>query len=359
MNRDLNTILGADYKVSFSDKGYAELNQVLQNQYSAIFLLVDTNTKKYCLPYLKEQIDLLKNKPVITIQAGEVNKHLESCQEVWQQLSDLGADRKSLLINLGGGVVTDLGGFVAAAFKRGIDFVNIPTTLLSMVDASVGGKTGVDLGGLKNQIGIITNPKLVVVDAHYLKTLPDNEYRSGYSEMLKHGIIRDANYFKTLAEYKSLEENDITPHIHHSVNIKNDVVTEDPYENELRKILNFGHTLGHAIESYFLTTAGKQTLLHGEAIAIGMITEAFLSTKLTGLSMEAAMKIKTVFLNIFPKIQFEEKDITAILALLKYDKKNSHGKVKFVLLEAIGKPAIDIEIAEDNFVAAFDFYQAN
>ena len=157
------------------------------------------NTQKHCLPYFLEKIKTLEGKSVITIKAGEVYKNLESCQEVWRELSDLGADRKSLLINLGGGVVTDLGGFVAASFKRGIDFVNIPTTLLSMVDASVGGKTGVDFGGLKNQIGTITNPKLVVVDAIFLQTLPKKEYRSGYAEMLKHGIIRHAEYFKTVS----------------------------------------------------------------------------------------------------------------------------------------------------------------
>ena len=359
MNTSLTTIFGSDYKVSFSEKGYQDLNDQLTNDYSTIFLLVDKNTQKYCLPYFLDKIKVLRDKPVISIEAGEANKHLETCKQVWSQLSDLGADRKSLLINLGGGVITDLGGFVAAAFKRGIHFINIPTTLLSMVDASVGGKTGVDFQGLKNQIGIIINPKLVIIDSIFLKTLPENEYRSGYSEMLKHGIISDVEFFKRLSKYQSFEQNHIYPLIHHSVSIKNSVVTGDPFEKNLRKILNFGHTLGHAIESHFLLNSDKRSLLHGEAIAIGMILEAYISSRVTGLSIEAAKEIKSVFLGIFPRIQFKKEDLNSIMAFLKYDKKNSNGKVNFVLLEEIGKPIIDIEVGEENFSAAFDFYKTD
>ena len=188
---------------------------------------------------------------------------------VWEALSELGADRNSLLINLGGGVVTDLGGFVAASFKRGIDFINVPTSLLSMVDASVGGKTGVDLGALKNQVGVIINPQAVVIDTDFLATLPANEYRSGYAEMLKHGLIQDENYWKLLADYTSITTDDIATHIHHSVGIKNKVVKEDPRENGLRKILNFGHTLGHAIESYCLTEENKPPYSTGKQSPLG------------------------------------------------------------------------------------------
>ena len=358
MNKGLTTIFGTDYKVSFSERGYQDLNYQLGNNYSYVFILVDTNTQKYCLPRFLDKFKALRDKPVISVEAGENNKNLDTCKQVWSQLSDLGADRKSLLINLGGGVLTDLGGFVAATFRRGIHFINIPTTLLSMVDASVGGKTGVDFQGLKNQIGIITNPKLVVIDPIYLKTLPENEYRSGYAEMLKHGIISDEEFFKKLSKYRSFEENETSSLIHQSVSIKNSVVTNDPTEKDLRKILNFGHTLGHAIESYFLTNSDKKSLLHGEAIAVGMILEAYISSQITGLSIEDTKEIKSIFLSIFSRVHFKEEDITSIIALLKYDKKNSHGKVKFVLLEGIGKPTIDIEIGEENFSAAFDFYKA-
>ena len=358
MNKASSSIIGEGYKVLFSKTAYDDLRSMLETEaYSSIFILVDTNTEKHCLPIFLNYFSNLKQSPILKINAGEENKHLETCQDVWQELSDLGADRKSLLINLGGGVVTDLGGFVAAAFKRGIDFVNVPTTLLSMVDASVGGKTGVDLGGLKNQIGIITHPKMVVIDTQYLNSLPDNEYKSGYSEMLKHGIIQDKDYFKELSEFKSLKTGEIENYIHHSVEIKNAVVTQDLYESNLRKILNFGHTLGHAIETHSLTQADKTNLLHGEAIAIGMITEAYLATQLSGLDIGEAEEIKKVFLSIFPKISFTKEDLSSIIELLRYDKKNSHGKVKFVLLHHIGEPAIDVEVQPEYFKEAFDFYE--
>ena len=358
MSKNLKSIKGSNYEVTFSENGYVALNNLLESKsYSTIFILVDNHTKDFCLPYFLEHFEDLKGIPVIEIPANEINKHLDTCRVVWQKLSYMGADRKSLLINLGGGVVTDLGGFVASTFKRGIDFVNIPTTLLSMVDASVGGKTGVDLGGLKNQIGVIVNPQLVIVDSEFLKTLPKNEYKSGYSEMLKHGLICDASYFRELSQFKSLEEGNILSYIHHSVMIKKEVVIEDPYEMGRRKILNFGHTLGHAIESYFLTDSNKTALLHGEAIAVGMILEAYLATQLCELSSSEADEIKSVFLNLFPKIDFSKEDIQEIFALLKYDKKNSHGKVNFVLLNKIGIPVIDIQIEDSYFEDAFNYYQ--
>ena len=360
MKKALSAISGNGYKVLFSDEAYIALSLLLKTEnYSSIFILVDKHTEIYCLPVFLKYFSELKDADILSIKAGEENKHLKTCQEEWQELSDLGADRKSLLINVGGGVVTDLGGFVAAAFKRGIDFVNVPTTLLSMVDASVGGKTGVDFGGLKNQIGIITHPRMVIIDTHYLNTLPENEYRSGYAEMLKHGIIRDKFYFQRLSEYKYLKDIGIEDYIHHSVSIKNAVVKEDPHELNLRKILNFGHTLGHAIETNFLKNPKKTTLLHGEAIAVGMITEAYLATKLCGLDLSIAEDIKKVFLRIFPKLNFTKEDLVSIMDLLRYDKKNSHGKVKFVLLHALGQPAIDIEVPSQNLIDAFEFYRRN
>ena len=358
MKKELSAISGEGYKVLFSEEAYSALNSLLKTEnYSSVYILVDNHTQMHCLPLFLGYLSELKNVEILKIKAGEENKHLKTCQSIWQKLSELGADRKSLLINLGGGVVTDLGGFVAAAFKRGINFVNVPTTLLSMVDASVGGKTGVDLGGLKNQIGIITHPRMVIIDPHFLNTLPENEYRSGYAEMLKHGIIRDKDYFEQLSQYKSPENSNIEDYIHHSVSIKNAVVSEDLYESNLRKILNFGHTLGHAIETHCLNNPQKTTLLHGEAIAIGMITEAYLSAQLCGLEMAVAEEVKEVFLRIFPKSSFSHEDLAAIINLLRYDKKNSHGKVKFVLIHALGQPAIDIEVPSKNLIEAFDFYQ--
>ena len=358
MKKALSVISGEGYKILFSKEAYGALHLLLKTEnYSSVYILVDNHTQMHCLPTFLGHLSELKKVDILKIRAGEENKDLKTCQVIWQELSELGADRKSLLINLGGGVVTDLGGFVAGAFKRGIDFVNVPTTLLSMVDASVGGKTGVDLGGLKNQIGIITHPRMVIIDVNYLSTLPENEYRSGYAEMLKHGIIRDKNYFEQLSQYKSPENSDIEDYIHHSILIKNAVVSEDLYESNFRKILNFGHTLGHAIETHCLNNSQKTTLLHGEAIAIGIITETYLSTQLCELEMAVAKEIKEVFLRIFPKSSFSEKDLVDIINFLRHDKKNSHGKVKFVLIQGFGQPAIDIEVTSENIIEAFDFYQ--
>ena len=328
-----------------------------KKDYSSVFILVDTNTEAHCLQLFLAAYPCHENCEVISIEAGEEHKHIQTCTGVWEALSSLGADRKSLLINLGGGVVTDLGGFVASTFKRGIDFINIPTSLLSMVDASVGGKTGVDLGPLKNQVGVSINPQAVIIDPVFLNTLPANEYRSGYAEMLKHGLIQDAAYWKKLADFKSISTDQIATFIHYSVNIKYQVVCQDPQEDSLRKILNYGHTLGHAIESYFLIHEDKTTLLHGEAIAIGMIMEAYISTQLLGMSQEECDEIKAVFDEIYPKVVFDEEDFEAIIKMLIYDKKNSHGKVKFALLEAIGNPKWDIEVPNALLKDAFSYYQ--
>jgi 3-dehydroquinate synthase len=353
----MKSINAKGYNVEFSEKQYTILNDfIVEKDYSSIFILVDENTEHNCLPIFLSNFSNELNIEIISIEAGEENKHIETCLGVWEALSELGADRKSLLINLGGGVVTDLGGFVASTFKRGIDFINIPTTLLSMVDASVGGKTGVDLGVLKNQVGVIINPKMVLVDQYYLKTLPAEEYRSGYAEMLKHGLIEDEAYWKTLSNFKNISTEEIASFIHHSVNIKNNVVLEDPYEHGLRKILNFGHTLGHAIESYCLTNENKKTLLHGEAIAIGMILEAFLAKELTQLSSEECDEIKTVFNSIYPAVKFSSEEINEIIELLQYDKKNSHGKIKFVLLKSIGKAIIDMEVSNELLLSSFEYY---
>ena len=323
--------------------------------YSIVFILVDENTHELCLPQFMAEINGDYQFEIIEIESGEVNKNIETCVGVWEALSEIGADRKSILINLGGGVLTDLGGFVASTFKRGIDFINVPTTLLSMVDASVGGKTGIDLGSLKNQIGVINQPVMVLVVPDFLNTLDNRQIKSGFSEMLKHGLIQDRLYWETLKQAESLE--DMKKHILTSIQIKNKVVLQDPTERNIRKILNFGHTLGHAIESYFLENDSKETLLHGEAIAIGMILEGYLSNKLTNLPLADLEDIKTTFLSRYEKIEFLEEDFDNILKLMKYDKKNSHGKVNFVLLKEVGNPIFDIEIPIELFTEAFAYYK--
>ena len=342
--------------ISYGSEGLIALVQQLsKHEYTSIFVLVDENTEKHCLTRFLVQTELNPTS-VLVMQAGEENKHLSTCEKLWNQLSSLGADRNSALINLGGGVVTDLGGFVACTFKRGIDFYNIPTTLLSMVDASVGGKTGIDLGALKNQIGIIQEPQQVVIDNQWLSTLPLEEIRSGFAEMLKHGLIADANYWRKLKGLMDLTPKVLSPFIKPSVAVKSEVVKEDHYEKGLRKILNFGHTLGHAIESYFLVTPSKQRLLHGEAIAIGMVLEAYLSIECCGLSSKEANEIKIVFQQFYPQVDIKKEDVDAILTLLLHDKKNKAGRINFVLLTKIGIPAIDVQVPQDLFQKAFDFY---
>ena len=239
----MKSIQAATYSISFQDKGYSELSNLIEsNEYSSLFILVDENTLEHCYPKFIENLETTKSIEIIKIRSGEIHKNLETCISVWNSITKLGGDRKSLLITLGGGVITDLGGFVASCFKRGIDFVNIPTTLLSMVDASVGGKTGVDLGVLKNQIGLFANPEMVLIDTDYLTTVTEREIKSGMAEIIKYGLTYDLKLFNKIKQDKNNNINDL---IFKSIDIKNKVVQQDPKEQNIRKILNFGHTLGH------------------------------------------------------------------------------------------------------------------
>lgn len=343
--------------VFYSEKAYLELNEYInQAKHSAIFILVDSNTHEHCLSRFLQRLETDQSFEIIEMEAGEESKNIETCSGIWSTLSELGADRKSLLINLGGGVVTDLGGFVASTFKRGIAYINVPTTLLSMVDASVGGKTGVDLGNLKNQIGVITQPEMVLIDSKYLNTLPANEMRSGLAEILKHGLISSEAYWKKTTNLQELTIEDLDGLISESVSIKTKVVQEDPREENQRKTLNFGHTFGHAIESHFLTHPEKSKLLHGEAVAVGMIMATFISTKITDFPKEKLTSITEKILDIFPKVNLEETDFEKIVELLKFDKKNTHGNINFVLLKDIGQPVIDCRVPENIMLEALDFY---
>ena len=353
----MDSIKANNCTIHFNNLCYPSLNKHLkENNFSKIFILVDENTHQFCLPLFIEKLETNAVIEIIEIESGEINKTIETCVGVWNTLSELDADRKSLLINIGGGVITDLGGFVACTFKRGIAYVNVPTTLLSMVDASVGGKTGVDLGHLKNQIGVISNPDLVLIDTQFLNTLPQNQMRSGLAEMLKHGLISDVNYWNKFQDLTKLNLDDLDILIYESVLIKKHVVEIDPFENGLRKTLNFGHTLGHAIESYFLSNPEKTTLLHGEAIVVGMILASYISTKLAGFPLEDTLKIKNLFTNYYGKVDILESEHQTIMDLLKYDKKNNHGNINFVLLEAIGKPKIDCLVDDAIIIDAFTFY---
>ena len=355
----MNTITAAYYTIVFNENAHSALNEVLQkNKYSKLFILVDENTNEYCLPEFLPFLATERAIEIIEIESGEEHKNIQTCTEVWSILTDLGADRKSVLINLGGGVITDLGGFVASTFKRGIDFINVPTTLLGMVDASVGGKNGVDLGALKNQVGTITNPQLVVVDTRFLNTLPQNQMRSGLAEMLKHGLIADANYWNEFSDLAQKDSTQLDQLIHHAIVLKNEIVQQDPTELGIRKALNFGHTLGHAIESHFLENESKVTLLHGEAIAVGMILESYLSLQKKLISEDNYYHIKSTIKSIFGTVEILENDLTPICDLLIHDKKNEYGKVQFVLLDGIGSIKYNQEVAIELIMSAFQDYKS-
>jgi 3-dehydroquinate synthase len=355
----MQSIQANNYPVHFNETGYEKLNQHLkENKYSNLFIIVDSNTNDFCLPKLLPLLETDLAIEIIEFEAGEINKNIETCIEIWKVLTELGADRKTLIINIGGGVVTDLGGFVASTFKRGVDFIHIPTTLLSMVDASVGGKNGVDLGNLKNQIGVINTPKMVLIDTQYLETVPQNEMRSGLAEMLKHGLIFDKAYWESFLDLKAIDFADFDELIYRSVEIKNTIVMQDPTEKNIRKSLNFGHTLGHAIESYFLENENKTTLLHGEAIAVGMILESYVSLHKNLITQEEYNEIKKTLKSIYDDIVFEENDIDPILELLIHDKKNEYGTIQFALIEGIGKIKINQLVENELILKAFEDYKS-
>ncbi len=350
----MKSIKAATYYVHFKHKGYEELNSLLiKKDYSSIFILVDENSLELCYPVFIPLLETDKRIEIIEIESGEINKNLDTCSGVWNALTELSADRNSLLITLGGGVITDLGGFVASTYKRGIDFVNIPTTLLSMVDASVGGKTGVDLGVLKNQIGLFANPQIVLIDGNYLATLNERESRSGIAEIIKYGLTYDIKLLDLLNNFNSLNINEL---IHRSIEIKNEIVLQDPKENGLRKVLNFGHTLGHAIESYFLESKNKINLTHGEAIAIGMVCESYLSHKVLKLSKEKVMIVKNMIDAMYEKVVIDVSDYDPIFDLLKHDKKNSNGQVNFVLLNDFEDFKLDCKISNELLIESIEFY---
>lgn len=339
--------------------GKNSLNQlntfVKENNFSSVFLLMDHNTEKHCLSVLAKQIQF--DFKTIKIPAGETFKTLETCSKIWGKLSDDGADRKSLLLNLGGGVVTDIGGFVASCYKRGIDFVHIPTSLLCMVDAAIGGKNGVDFKNLKNQIGVIRNPEMILIYKDFLKTLPDEQLISGFAEILKHGLINSEDYFFECLDTNNLDLKNVSLVIDKSVDIKNKIVSEDAEEKGLRKILNYGHTLGHAVESYRMSLAPEKHLLHGEAIAVGLVLETFISYKIYGFPKNILDHLKNYVHQFYKSLDFNQEEINTIIDLMKYDKKNYKDQINFVLLKKIGEPVLDCQVDNILIKEAFEYYK--
>ncbi|WP_316815452.1 3-dehydroquinate synthase [Pedobacter nyackensis] len=349
----MNKLDSAGHTIHFETQ-LSPLTEVFESgKYSKIFVFADSNTSEVCLPLFREMLDDFNGFDLIETDPGEENKNIDFCIGIWKTLLDFGADRKCLMINLGGGVITDMGGFVASTYKRGIDFINIPTTLLSQVDASVGGKTGIDVDNVKNMVGTFTLPQAVFIETAFLKSLPDRELLSGFAEMIKHGLIVDRNYYNELKNSNYLQ---IEPQaIYRSVEIKNDVVTEDPHEKGLRKILNFGHTIGHAVETYALIN-DKNPLTHGEAIAIGMICEAFLSQKNNTLSEEDLNDVTTYISKLYPSYHIKEESFSQLMEFMQSDKKNENGQIMFSLLSSIGKCDYNCRVSESDILESFAYF---
>ena len=319
------------------------------------FILTDETTLALCWPVI-QNYPCVKDAKTITIKAGDTHKDLESISHVWSELQRMGATRHSLLINLGGGMVTDLGGFAASTFKRGISFINIPTTLLSMVDASVGGKTGINFGGLKNEIGVFNNANCVILDTTFLQTLDEENILSGYAEMLKHGLISTEAHWAELMNFniESPDLKELGDLVAKSVQVKERIVTEDPTEKGIRKALNLGHTVGHAFESLAMQ---RKPVLHGYAVAWGLVCELYLSVAKTGFPVDKMRQMARYIFEHYGRMPITCDDYPTLLELMTHDKKNTGSNINFTLLGGIGDIRINQTATQEEIYEALDFYR--
>lgn len=345
----------SDYNI-FVGAIESSLPPLLQDKnYSRVVVICDEHTAELCLPILQKALaDPLF--AIIKVLSGEQHKNIDTCQLIWRQMMSFGVDRKALIINLGGGVIGDMGGFCAATFKRGVDFVQIPTTLLAQVDASIGGKLGIDFAQVKNSVGVFQNPKAVFIDPVFLKTLPFREIRSGFAEIIKHALIADTIQWADIQKIEDLQAVNWANLILPSLKIKRQIVAADPFEQGLRKALNFGHTIGHAVESLLLETA--QPMLHGEAIAIGMICEAYLSYKLLDLPEADLHAISHFLLKTYGHQPIEEQDFEALLQFMQNDKKNEQLQINFSLVKPIGQAVINQTTDRITIIESFRYYNS-
>lgn len=340
-----------DYTIYFDS--WDEISKSINDgNYSKVICIVDDNTQNHCLPRLEQMIKGQLN--VIMVKSGEKYKTIDTCTKIWKEMMYIGADRHSIVITLGGGVVGDMGGFCAATFMRGMSFIHVPTTLLSQVDSAVGGKLGVDLNGYKNMVGLILNPNAVYIFPEFIKSLPNRELFSGFAEMIKHALISNHDLWNDIKAINPLTHKDWTEDIYKSINVKYLITEEDPLEKSIRKKLNFGHTIGHAIESENLKN--EFPLLHGEAIAIGMICECHISYQKGFLAVEVLNEISQVVLDLYDRHPDAVTNIKDIASNTKHDKKNKGGVIKCTLLKGIGNAIIDQEISQSEIHKALLFY---
>ena len=326
-----------------------------QYNYDKLFVLVDENTSRYCFPLI-QSLPCMKNAIIICISAGDIHKNIETLLYVWKELSNNGATRYSLLINLGGGMVTDLGGFAASSFKRGIQYINIPTTLLGMVDAAIGGKTGINFNGLKNEIGVFSPAQSVLISTQFLKTLDTENIFSGYAEMLKHGIISNTEHWNDLMNFnmKQIDYQALQTLVSHSVNIKEEIVAKDPFEKNIRKALNLGHTVGHALES--LVLENNQPVLHGYAVAWGIVCELYLSYSKIGFPKDKLRQTIQFIKENYGVFTFDCKQYDRLYEFMTHDKKNSGGIINFTLMGEIGDIRINQSATKEEIIEMFDIF---
>lgn len=328
-----------------------EIQQFLSGKsYSQVVVVTDENTTRYCYPIIK---NCLPEHSLIETKSGEEHKNLQTCSFLWEQMTSLQLDRHAVMIVLGGGVLGDMAGFCAATYKRGIDFILIPTTLLSQVDSSIGGKLGIDFHNYKNHIGVFQQPVLTLLSSNFLDTLPENELRSGYSEVIKHVLISDAILWEEI-RHKDLTNQNWDKLIQHSVEFKYSVIEKDPKEKGLRKILNAGHTIGHALESYLLENSRK--VMHGEAIAAGLIAEGFIAKEKGLITKELLEQMQTHISNTHKKLIFSEAELDAIAEKALQDKKNKGNEILCVLQEGAGRAGWDYKISLQDVKRALTFY---
>jgi len=348
-------------KVVISDSLQNTVNsEITACQHDRLFVLVDETTERLCLPII-EGLDAMKDAQRIVIGATDAHKTLDTLSTVWSALQQGGATRHSLMVNLGGGMVTDLGGFAASTFKRGIAYINIPTTLLSMVDASVGGKTGINFGGLKNEIGVFNNAQSVILDTTFLRTMDQENILSGYAEMLKHGLIHEDKMWAELMTFEGLEHMDVPENltklncmVADSVAVKQKIVTEDPTEKGIRKALNLGHTAGHAFESLALQ---RKPILHGYAVAYGLVVELYLCCVKTGFPQDKMRQTVHFIKEHYGRMAITCEDYPQLIELMHHDKKNIGSDINFTLLGAIGDIRINQTATEEEIREALDFYR--
>ncbi len=349
----MTSIALSDYTIQIGGV-WPVLNRLLtERQYSRIAILVDENTRRDCLPLLQEQVPF-DDPLIIEIPAGETHKNINTCGIIWSSLMAADFNPKALVLNLGGGVIGDMGGFCASTFKRGIDFIQIPTTLLAQVDASIGGKLGIDFADIKNSVGLFCNPQAVLIEPAFLQTLSARERRSGFAEIIKHSLIADVAQWEAQKELTDLTDLDWAAIIPPSLGIKKRVVEADPFEQNIRKALNFGHTVGHAVESKALET--DTPLLHGEAIAIGMICEAFLSHHLSTLAAADLEHISRFIIQHYGHHQQDPASFSQLIAIMKNDKKNEASEINCTLLKSPGQASINHDCSEALILESLVYY---